>query len=272
MKNWFQIKNKASGVLDISIHEEIGSFGISAREFMAELKKHSDVAVINLSIHSPGGSVLDSLAIYNSLRNHGAKIHGRVEGVAASAASFILMASDTITMPEDSFIMIHSAWGGAMGEADELRDMADTIDKLNNSIVNIYERRTGLDRETIIDMMKAESWISAEQALELGFADTISDKIGIAAKLHGMERHFKELPIAAEADILRINDINDITEFGKFLRDAGGFSRKATDALVARGKKVLTGNPDQNPDLTETGKLIAEALNKAEKLSALIDA
>jgi ATP-dependent Clp endopeptidase proteolytic subunit ClpP len=200
MKSWYAIKNRSAEVIDISIHDEIGFFGVEAAEFIAQLKRHPDAKVINLSIHSPGGSVLDGLAIYNSLRGHGARIYGHVEGLAASAASYVLMAADHISMPEDAFIMIHNAHGGAMGDADELREMADIIDKLQNSMVNIYERRTGLDRDEITAMMKSETWMTAEEALALGFADTITDAIGVAAKIGRFAQHFRKLPVDGAID------------------------------------------------------------------------
>jgi len=147
MKNWYSIKNKADGVLDISLHEEIGMFGIEASKFIADIRKEDDIKSINLSINSPGGSVFDGLAIYNALKSHPAKVYGHVEGIAASAASFILMASDVITMPENAFIMVHNAQRGAMGDADDLRDMAEVLENVTNQIANIYIKRTGIESE-----------------------------------------------------------------------------------------------------------------------------
>ncbi len=268
MKNWFTIQSKHAGVIDISIHDEIGMWGISAADFIAELRGQPESQVVNLSIHSPGGSVLDGLAMYNALKGYPAKIYGHVEGVAASAASFVLMAADVISMPEDSFIMIHNPWGGAIGDADELRDMATVLATLQNSLVNIYERRTGLDREAIEGMMKVETWITATDALEMGFTDNISDAVDIAAKLVGFERYFKQLPVAADTDLMQIDKVSNIKDYGKVLRDAGGFSRKAADALVARGKVVLLGDPGD--DGSENGKKLSEALDKVTVPTGLI--
>jgi len=244
MKNWYQITNRSDSVLDISLHDEIGMWGVSASDFIADLKGHPDAAVINLSIHSPGGSVLDGLAIYNSLMMHPAKVYGQVEGIAASAASFVLMAADTISMPEDAFIMIHNANGGAMGDAEELREMADIIDKLQNSIVNIYEKRTLLDRDTILDMMKVETWMSAAEALEMGFADTISEPMKVAAKIEAFSKHFKTMPVEGENEI---TDIETIKDFEKFLRDVGGFSNRLAKKLTSRGMELFVVDHDE-PD------------------------
>ncbi len=236
MKNWFSIKNLQDNTLNISIHDEIGLWGITAADFMKELNGHAGVKSINLSIHSPGGSVLDGLAIYNTLASHPAKIFGKVEGIAASAASFILMASDVISMPSDSFIMIHNAHGGAIGDAKDLRDTADVIEKLQNSIVNIYEKRTGNNRQDIINMMQAVTWMSASEAVDNGFADTITDAVDVAAKINVFNKYFKEMPVGSSADVESIDNSKD---FERFLRDAGGVSRGLAKALTSQAKIVF---------------------------------
>lgn len=243
MKNWYSIKNRSEGVLDISLHDEIGLWGISAQDFMAELRQNPDVKSINLSIHSPGGSVLDGLAIYNSLKGHPAKVYGHVEGIAASAASFILMASDVITMPEDAFIMIHNAHGGAMGDANDLREMADIIEKLQNTILNIYEKRTGANREVLSEMMAAETWLSADEALENGFVDTVTDKMDVAAKINVFSKHFKKMPIESQC---KIEEINTITDFERSLRESG-VSKQLATALTSRAKVIFQGEPEEKP-------------------------
>ena len=257
MKNWYQIKNMASGVIDISIHDEIGMWGVSAADFIGELRGHPQAKVINLSIHSPGGSVLNGLAMYNALSMYPAKIYGHVEGIAASAASFILMAADTISMPEDAFIMIHNAHGGVMGDAEDMRDMADIVDKLSASIINIYQKRTGIDSELIAEMMKAETWMNAADALEQGFIDTIVEPVDVAAKIGVFDKYFKSMPVQ---DSTSVEGIETITDFEKFLRDVGGLSKGLAQALTSRGKVVLRSDSDKpDPALND----ISAALDKA---------
>jgi len=258
MKNWYQIKNKSHDVIDISIHDEIGMWGVSAADFISELRGQPEAKVINLSIHSPGGSVLDGLAMYNALSMYPAKIYGHVEGIAASAASFILMAADTISMPEDAFIMIHNAQGGVMGDADDMRDMAEVVDKLQNSIVNIYQKRTGIEREQLADMMKAETWMNAADALDQGFIDTIVDPVDVAAKIGVFDKYFKTMPVQ---DSNKAESIDTITDFEKFLRDAGGFSKGLAQALTSRAKVVFQGDPGEPDDALTR---ISAALDKAK--------
>jgi ATP-dependent Clp protease protease subunit len=239
MKSWYDIKNKTNDVLNISIHDEIGMFGISASEFIGDLRRNESVKSINLSIHSPGGSVLDGLAIYNALKSHPAKVYGHVEAIAASAASFILMAADVISMPKDAFIMIHNAQGGAMGEADDLRDMADIMDKLQNSIINIYENRTGLERAELTEMLKAETWMNADEALMHGFTDTITDAINVAAKIGVFNKYFKSMPIQNSNDIEGIKTFED---FENYLTSSCNCSRRLAKALCNRAESLSVLN------------------------------
>ena len=256
MKNWYSIRNRSEGVLDISLHDEVGLWGISAADFIAELRQSKDVKSINLSIHSPGGSVLDGLAIYNSLKGHPAKVFGHVEGIAASAASFILMAADVITMPEDAFIMIHNAHGGAMGDAEDLREMADIIEKLQNTILNIYEKRTGHDRESLSAMMHAETWLTANEAMEFGFVDTVTNKMEVAAKINVFSKHFKTMPVENTNEV---QAIETITDFEKFLRDSG-ISKKLATALTSRAKVIFQ---------CETEETASELMKLVERLDNL---
>lgn len=245
MNSWYEMKSKSSGVLDISLHDEIGIWGISARDFIAELNNNKDAKSINLSIHSPGGNLLDALAIYNALISHSAKVYGHVAGIAASAASFVLMASDSISMPENSFIMIHNAHGGAIGEAEDLRDAADVMEKLQNIVTNIYEKRSKIDRAEIVEMMNSETWLSSEEALEKGFADTITDSISVAAKTNIFSKHFKSMPIENNDNIEGIETIKD---FERYLRDSGGTSRATATKLASRAKVIFQSESDELPD------------------------
>jgi len=187
-------------------------------------------------IHLPGGNVLDGLAMYNALSAHPAKIYGHVEGIAASAASFILMASDSISMPEDSFLMIHNAHGGVFGDAEDMREMADIVDKLQNSIVNIYEKKTGLSRDDITSMMADETWMNASDAMSYGFIDTVTDAVDVAAKINIFDKYFKTMPVNTSEGIENIENLKDCE---KYLCDVGGFSRRLAKALTSQIKKNL---------------------------------
>lgn len=239
MKSWYQIKSMSDNVINISIHDEIGYWGISAKDFIDELKNHTNVKAINLSIHSPGGEMIDGFAIYNTLKSHPAKIHAQVAGVAASMASVILMAADTISMPENAFIMIHNPSGGAWGGSEDLRHMADLMDKFQSSAVKIYQERTGLEESELVEMLDQETWLNGIEAMEKGFVDSVTDSVDIAAKSNAMSKHFKSMPTNYDNGVEKIENIKD---FERFLRDAGGLSRGLATALTSRAKSIFQGD------------------------------
>jgi len=179
MKNWYRVQAKGNAA-EILIYDEIGMFGIGAKNFIADLKALGNVTDITLGVNSPGGDVFDGVAIYNALKRHQAKITGRVDGIAASIASVILMASDKIVMPDNSMLMIHNPWGGVIGDADDMRDFADALDKIKLAILAAY-RRSGKSDEELSAIMDAETWYNAEEAKAAGFADEVIQSVDIAA-------------------------------------------------------------------------------------------
>ena len=200
-KTWYQIQAKSDKPksAEISIHDEIGLWGVSASAFMRDLRGMGELDEIRLSIHSPGGDVLDGWAIYNSLKNSKAKITARVEGLAASMASVILMAADTVEIPENAYVMIHNPWGLAIGDADEMRDTADLLDKLGNGLVNAYASRTGNSEKEIREMMDAETWMDGREAVERGFADKLLNNVALSARAFD-NRKFKMTPQSLQAN------------------------------------------------------------------------
>ena len=170
-RDWQRIEMKAEDrVAEIYIYDEIGDWGTSAQTFAGMLAE-LDVETINLYINSPGGSAWDGVAIHNALRRHPAKVNGFVDGIAASAASLIAMASDHLTMNASSQLMIHEASGVAWGDADTMRSTADLLDKLSDSYADAYARRAGGSREGWRQVMRDETWYTAEEAVLAGLAD-----------------------------------------------------------------------------------------------------
>lgn len=113
-KSWFRMQAGGQGEADIYIYDEIGFWGVTAKQFISDMNALGDITHINLHINSPGGDVFEGIAIFNALKNHGAAITVYVDGVAASMASLIAMAGDTVIMPENAFMMIHKPWGSAV--------------------------------------------------------------------------------------------------------------------------------------------------------------
>lgn len=255
MKSWYDIKNKGNGKRpSIAILDEIGLWGISAAQFIADVKALGNPEETDLTIHSPGGNVLDGLAMYNVLEAMTGKIYAKVLGIAASAASFVLMAADHIEMPEDSFLMIHNTHGGAYGKSDDLREMADLMDKLQGSIVNIYQKRTGINAEKLTEMMAAETWMSANEALVLGFADSVTNAIGVAAKADNFDKYFKEMPFDSAKNTAPI--IENIRDLEKALRDAG-HSKNSAMETIAKLKASIQRDAKNDADSQQLSALSA---------------
>lgn len=169
--DWYRIKNEANAA-EIYIYDEIGFFGVMASDFVRELNS-LDVAEITLHISSPGGEVFDGIAIYNALRDHKAKITVSIDSLAASAASFIALSGETVKIAKSATMMVHKAHGLCIGNSDDMRKLADQMDKLNESIAGIYSDKTNDSVESWLKLMTDETWFNAEEALAYGLADEI---------------------------------------------------------------------------------------------------
>ena len=180
MKNWYSICALNEGA-EISIYDEIGAYGVSAKAFLADLGKLPDKAPLTLRLNSPGGSVFDAVAIYNALQRHAGTVTVSIDGIAASAASYIAMAGDEIVMPENAFLMIHDPSGMVMGTAGDMRSMAEALDKIGASLLRGYAAKSSKPEAEIAILMAKETWLDASEALEMGFADTMSGPVRIAA-------------------------------------------------------------------------------------------
>lgn len=128
---------------------------------------------IVVNINSPGGDMFDGLAIYNMLREHDGHVTVRVLGLAASAASIIAMAGDTVEIARAGFLMIHNAWVVAQGNRNDLREYADTLEPFDRAMADIYAARTGEDMAAITKLMDAETWVGGSDAVERGFAERL---------------------------------------------------------------------------------------------------
>ncbi|WP_172419021.1 head maturation protease, ClpP-related [Geobacillus subterraneus] len=179
-----------SNSADIFIYGDIVSYqwdetDTSAASFKKDLDEVGDVDTINLYINSPGGNVFEGVAIHNMLKRHKAKINVYVDALAASIASVIAMAGDTIHMPKNAMLMIHNPWTWTYGNAAELRKVADDLDRIGNSIKQTYLQKAGdkLTEEKLQEMLDAETWLSADEAYEHGLCDVVLEASQIAASI-----------------------------------------------------------------------------------------
>mgnify|MGYP000516096113 FL=1 len=173
-KFWNWVKNEAGRTLYFDGYIAQDSWfddDITPKKFKAELTAATgDIAVW---LNSPGGDVFAASQIYTMLKEYEGKVTVKIDGIAASAASVIAMAGDEIVMSPVAMMMIHNPATVIFGEAADLQSGIKMLSEVKESIVNAYEARTGLPRAKISNMMDAETWFSAQKAVELGFADQI---------------------------------------------------------------------------------------------------
>lgn len=148
--------------------------GVDPLAFIAELKKIT-AKTIHLRVNSPGGSVFAARAMEQALREHPAEIVAHVDGLAASAASFLIMAADRIEMAKGAFLMIHKAWTIAWGNSDELTKTAALLEKIDGTLVQTYADKSGAEAATIAAWMADETWFTAAEALDAGLVDAIAE-------------------------------------------------------------------------------------------------
>ena len=175
----------------IDIYDEISPWGFSLMQLKEEMQ--TDEEEIEMHINSPGGSVFEGIAIYNNIKNSGKKVTCYVDGIAASIASVIAMAADVLIMPENSFLMIHNPWTLSIGEAENLRNDADLLDKIKSVIIPAYSERSNLSNDEIIEMMNAETWLTGKEAKEKGFADFDNEKISVFKAHSAMNKYVAKI-------------------------------------------------------------------------------
>ena len=198
--NWYQISNKAEeDFADIYLFSEIGGMDITAKTFVDDINSIKSKN-LNVYINSLGGSVFDGIAIYNTLKNFKGKVTTKIQGIGASIASVIALAGDKIEMSDNSLLMIHDPYAVAGGNSTEMRKTADLLDKIRNEIANIYQKQTGLNKETIEGLMTNETWFNSSEALEKGFITDISE--GVEVKNEYDLSNFKNITTEKVSSIL----------------------------------------------------------------------
>jgi ATP-dependent Clp protease, protease subunit len=243
-RKFWNIADKGEGVGKLDIYGDI-VFGkwdkwseddVAASEFKDELDSLGDVRYLDVSINSAGGNVFAGQAIHSLLVRHPAHVNVHIDGLAASIASVIAMAGDTVTMPENAMLMIHDPWAVTMGGAKEMRQMADSLEKIKESLVSAYLHKVGnsLSAGDVAQMMEEETWMTAEEARALGFVDNVTEELPIAA--------------SASADVL-------------------ASFRNVPDAL----KAALDQGVEESGETEERERLAQEALVRIERTKAVLE-
>ncbi len=229
---------------EIDLYDEIGFWGVTAKDFRNQIRQINSSS-IRLRINSPGGDVFDGIAMFNDLLDHPADVHVEITGLAASAASIVAMAGDSVSMAFNSFLMIHNAWSIVIGDRNDMRSFADVLDGIDGALADTYAERATVDRNEIVAMMDAETWLTAEAAVNAGFADQSGDDEDVTARFDLST--FRNVPKSLPQFTSRAGDDPTPRDLERSLRDAG-MSRRKAKAAVAR----ILGN-DIDEDLRDAG-------------------
>lgn len=247
-KSWYAIQQTEDGpATEIHLYDEIGGYGVGAKQFIADLKRNSGNR-IHLRINSVGGSVTEGLAIANAIKRHKGGVTAHIDGLAASMATVIAVSADETAMSDNAIFMIHEPWSVGQGTADDLRAEAEVLDKMKKSLVRAYTKKTGLDDEEVEEMMKAETWMNAEEALSSGFVDYIEDGIEAAASI---------TPESARA---------------RFDNFQNSMARKTAKTIKAEEAAPEVVEPTVEAPVTEEAVDISEEVNMNAELQAKVDA
>jgi len=205
---------------------------VTAKDFQKDLSKIR-ASQIDLHINSPGGDVFDGNTIYNLIKQHPANVTTYIDGLAASIASVIALAGDKIYMAENALFMMHNPYGLVMGQASDMRKMADTLDKVRDSMTKIYAGKTGKEDAEINALLEDETWMNSDEALEAGFVDEISGKMDMAACAKFgpvmVKAGFKKIP-----ETINPKPMPSAKDAEKALRDVG-FSVKQSKTILVKG-------------------------------------
>ena len=176
----------AHGEVEVLLYGDIGFGGISAEMFAEELRDLGNVSHITVGINSLGGDAFDGIAMFNALVSHPARVTVRVDGIAASAASIVAMGGDRVEMSQGSTLMIHPPWTITIGDGLLHHRIGDILIDSTDNLINIYANRRGINRAKVNQLVWDESWMSAQEAVDLGFADEVISTPAIAASVpHG---------------------------------------------------------------------------------------
>lgn len=258
-RTWYGIKAKseaAGTLIEVFIYDEIGLWGVSAADFVRDLKASDDGnSAVIVSINSPGGDVFDGFAIHNALAHLGDRCTVRIEGLAASAASIIACGGHQVVIAENAMMMIHNPWTFAYGTAEDLRKTADMMDKAREGILASYRRKApSIEDADLIKMLDDETWLNAEEAVALGFADAIGDSVALQASFGstGVLARFKHPPKA-------------ILESSETAGDDAGTGEQEQETENTQGE-----TEQEEPKALDTGTVIAKLA--AELIDACVSA
>ena len=268
--SWYEFRPSSSADsahTNLFIYDSIGAFGVSASQFLADLQSVPADSRIVLRIHSPGGDVFDGQAIFTALKRHAGGVTTHIDGLAASMAAVIAMAGDPVQMAGNGMFMIHNVGGGAMGESEDLRKAADMMDKVQETITQIFVGKTGLSRKRLTELMDSETWLTASEALEMGFVDEITGEMKMAAEFDLSK--FKNSPrLTEKLAAMSKPTVAELTETISQLEVAATASQEAISKLETENTEGAAAVATLTASLTEASAKVEGFVELTTKLEA----
>lgn len=240
-RSWFTIQNAAkSRRASVYLFDDIGVWGVRAADFISEINA-LDVDALDVVINSGGGDVYQAFAIYNGLKRHKATIGVTVDGVAASAASVVAMAADPgkLTMSKPGQMMIHDPYAVTIGDVEAHEKSIEQLTAARGDIADVYASRSGIDVDEIRDLMKAETWYTAEGAVDAGLADEVAEAAPNAyttGRIYNLNSRYHNVPEWA------VQDPEPVAPSAPPIKIAANIRRSATVAYLEHHDEA--GNVD----------------------------
>lgn len=262
-KTWFRMQAK-DGRTEIDIMDEIGAWGITAKEFKERLTEIDDGGPIQLNINSPGGSVFDGVAIYAMLSERKERVSTHVYGMAASIASVIALAGSELTMHEGSMFMIHDPWSITLGGSEDHRHTADILDKIGDQIMDIYRQHTFMTDEELRAAMKQETWYTAQEAVEVGFAGgVVGEKVAALTKFAMLDK-FRNSPVGRSQNITQASEPE---EGGEQVENTVAKTEEAQAQSPEPVKEVVQESADFKAELKAVAEEVKNLKDKFANIS-----
>jgi ATP-dependent protease ClpP protease subunit len=187
-KTWYALQangEAAERVIEVFVYGEIGAWGITANQFVQDLRAMDDgVSPVIAAFNSIGGDLFDGLAMHNALSRLGERCTGRIDALAASAASVAVCGAHRVVIASNAMLMIHNPWTYAAGDAEDFRKVADVLDQTMEAIIAAYKAKApDIDEDELRRLVAAETWLTASEAVALGLADEVGDGVTVKACL-----------------------------------------------------------------------------------------
>lgn len=237
LAKWLPVKAESKdntiSILDVIGEDWWTGEGVTSKRIAGALRAIGDGRDVVVNINSPGGDMFEGIAIYEQLRQHNGHVTVNVLGMAASAASIIAMAGDTINIGRPSFFMIHNCWCLAAGNRHDLAQVAEQLGPFDAAMADVYHARTGVGAKEIAAMMDKETWLNGSAAVEMGFADALLEGVELDDGDTKSAASVRRIEAALRASGLPRSEVHKlIHDFKSSLSDSAGNSGLSDSAAT----------------------------------------